>query len=61
MSMRLCGSTLVNQSRFIYLIGPNEVVGNKADEGCSLLDHDTHLWVSDQQPAGEKKEIDLRT
>lgn len=24
--------------------------------GCSLLDHDTHLWVSDQQPARRRRE-----
>lgn len=45
----------------MYFIGCNEVVENEADEGCSLLDHDTHLWVSDQQPAEEEKELYLRT
>lgn len=37
--------------------GCNAVLDNEADEECSLLDHDTHLWISDQLPAEEEKEI----
>lgn len=58
-SMSLYSSMHVNQSRLMYFIGCNGVVKYEAHEGCSLLDHDTHLWVSDQQPVEEQKDIYL--